>query len=149
VAALQQMYNELNPALMDFLDQLRRFESFLSDLPSAPTWTHVLVAESSMLRYVGGPDGGVEVTRSGLRTREEFAPRFTELLHWQRAWINLTCLGVVDNTLYVSIETSSQGPREASEPPTPPDRISVNFSGPRMNVQTKELLWNGDYIKLI
>ncbi len=78
--------------------------------------------------------GRVIVERRELRSAEEYAPRFEELLASGYAWVNVNLCGVLGNIVVVVVtvpaHTSSR---------TPPIQTSVNYSGPTKGVLANEL----------
>jgi len=77
-----------------------------------------------------GADGRYKVQRDELRTVEEYAPRFATLGASGFPWINLTCLGVIDEQLVVGVELPAS--------PTGAARTSLNYSGPEKRVLDSE-----------
>ena len=64
------------------------------------------------------------VRRDEIRTPAEYEARFDELLSAGHAWLNMSCCGVCEGLLLVTIEVPSPRPPAAGHP-TP-----VNLSGP-------------------
>jgi hypothetical protein len=76
------------------------------------------------------------IPRSALSTLEAFEPRFEELLSAGYGWINLSALGVMEDTLLVCVEL----PRDTTG--VPRGRTQVVLSGPPIDVRTRALVWD-------
>ena len=83
-----------------------------------PSWENVLFSENLQV----DPFSIQTIKRSELYGLVEFSDRFEALLNEGHNWINLSGLGVLDNTLIVAIEK----PKSNSGSPL----TSVNQSGP-------------------
>lgn len=104
---------------------LRRYEAWLRSLDGAPAWGRVAFVDPAALR--GRPAPAV-LRREQLLSPEQAAAVFEPYTDGRYSWINLECLGMLDDTLCLTWFVSSGGP--AAPPRTPRDRIAVNFSGP-------------------
>ena|SRR5690348_1688322 len=83
-----------------------------------PKWNNIVVAEEE-----NGQRGETWIPAS------DFEPRFREVLRrTTRDWVNLHVDRVEDATLYVVVEFISRD--DASAVKVPPERISLNMSGP-------------------
>jgi hypothetical protein len=81
--------------------------------------------------------GRMLVRRGDLREPLDYEARFDQLLAAGLPWLNVSCYGVLDETLIIAIEK----PRPPSKPA---DRTSVNFSGPNAAVLSHG--WNADQV---
>jgi hypothetical protein len=73
----------------------------------------------------------LHVSRDGLRTADEYAARFDELISAGLPWLNVSCYGVYDGHLIVGVEIPvGSGRREMKDTP-------VNYSGPSAAVLDK------------
>lgn len=106
----------------DLEQHLARLTAHLREQHVAASWSHVKIIE-------GPVDHGPEIViipRRSLQTPGEYAPRFDALLNQGHGWINLSAVGVLEDTLLVSIELPGYRNYVAR------GDVSVNLSGPAM-----------------
>ncbi len=73
--------------------------------------------------------GRLRIRRDALRKPSDYESRFEELLHSGMPWLNVSCYGVYEGFLIVSIEIPQGIPENARA-----DRLSINYSGPPLTV---------------
>lgn len=110
---------------MTFAEHLQRYETWLASLDGAPPWRRVVFVDAAGLHR---PPFPTAVTRDELLAPAQFEQVFEGAMDGRYAWVNLECLGVMEDTLFLTHFVSSRGP--ADEAHVPRDRIAVNFSGP-------------------
>src|SRR5262245_25362068 len=108
-------------------DLVQKLESFVRDVTPTAEWHEVRFVESSDVDY---SEPVPRVSAPALMTMVGFQRRFETALGSGYAWVNLSALGVLDDSLVVALET----PRAA----TGALQTTVNMSGPaRGNVDCR------------
>ena len=115
---------------------LFELEQWLRQIPDAPAWSCVQLVELSNVDPHLPPD-----LKHRLREPAEYAVRFAELASAGYAWINLSGLGMLDDTLVVTVEKPSRTSN------CPRSRTSVNYSGPTNMVRERAGWQLSDYVK--
>ncbi|MBW2732703.1 MAG: hypothetical protein JRH20_09955 [Deltaproteobacteria bacterium] len=115
------------PTLVNFDEHLQRYLSWLKSLEGAPPWLDVRFASTCVSL---SPPWPTRVSPEAFLTPAEFEPEFEQHMDGRYTWVNFECLGVIGETIYLTIFVSSRGPYEPGR--VPRDRIAVNFSGPSM-----------------
>jgi len=113
-------------------------EKWLKDKGDAPEWKEILLIEDSEMQH----GISIIVPQKALKSPEEYAQRFEELLNRGYDWINLVGNGVLNNKLLVSIEFPKDPKR------VPVDKISVNLSGPHIGSNGKLQWYLDDKVKI-
>lgn len=107
--------NDLSSALQELLN-------FLETRGLVPPTRNIFVIEMQA-DTPRDARGRLQVGRSALRDPTEYEARFESLMLAGLSWLNLSCIGVAEGRLIVTVET----PRSASGVSA---RTSVNYSGP-------------------
>ena len=108
--------------MSSFANAIQGLLEFLKKQGSAPSMRQLLVVE---VRTDTPTDerGRLLIGRNELRDPSDYEARFEALMKSGLSWLNLSCVGIADGKLIVTIEL----PRASSETST---RTSVNYSGP-------------------
>ncbi len=86
--------------------------------PQTLHWSRVLVVEEQSISW-GKPS---RIERSALFTPEAYESKFDELLNQWHVWVNMSTMGVLDDTLLVEIEY----PHYKNDAPR--NKLFVNYS---------------------
>jgi hypothetical protein len=122
----------------ELLDSLQTLFRFLERRGQPPPSRDVRVLEVRK-NVTFDERGRMRVRRDELREVADYEARFQELLRLNRDWINMSCTGMFNGILIVSIETphprqgssvNAPGPAEA----LPARPTSINLSGPANGV---------------
>jgi hypothetical protein len=124
-------------AMLGLEEHAHRLVAWLGAIHPVPAFDGMVILDTSdpSIRYVAGEDSGYRLARSSLRSVEEFAPVFDSYLRAGYSWINLSVHGLLEVTLVLGIE------RPRAPTGTPIGSTSVNYSGPRLDVETKQPIW--------
>jgi hypothetical protein len=114
------------------IDELVRRLSVNKPVPPF-SQTRVVDTTDERVRYVA-EDRRWEMPQAALRTTSKFAPEFEKLTAAGYSWVNVTALGILNETLILGVEK----PRSAAGPGVP---TSVNYSGPYIDVETGDPNW--------
>jgi hypothetical protein len=114
--------------LGELLTELQQWLNTLESAASAPSWTSVLIAEETNVDRSRAKETPPTLRRDDLSTPAAFERRWSEIVDLGMTdWINLSAQGVWDDALVVFVEPPIRGEPHSHSP----ERISVNFSGPR------------------
>ena len=116
---------------------ISRLLKWLEKIHPLPTWHRQLILDTHHpdVRYEA-VDGGVWCIKgTTLKSVADYAERFEALLHRGYSWVNLSVYGLWRGDLVFGIEL----PQEPVG--VPPGYTSVNYSGPSVDVTTREPNW--------
>jgi hypothetical protein len=135
----------------ELLDSLQRLFRFLENHGLAPPSRDVRILEVRK-NVTYDERGRMRVRRDELREVADYEARFQELLGLNRDWINVSCTGIFNGILIVSIETphSPRGTSVNASAPAgavPSRPTSINLSGPSNGVL--EMDWSVDRVLVI
>lgn len=111
------------------LDRLFEFMAGGDDQPPVPE--QVVIVELNDVEH--DSKGRAVLGRSELRTIEEYAPRFAELLSAGYPWIHMTYLGLLDGKGLVTIDFPKYPPK-----PSTVGHTSVNFASALRRVRDED-----------
>jgi len=121
--------------IKDLIGYLKRDSNILP-------WSEIVIfeTESDGVQYQPKDDGIYAwfISPSSFFTPDEYLERFDDLLHEGYSWINMSGYGVLNSTLIIAIEL----PREIVG--VPYGKTSINFSGPRIDINTGKYVWNAE-----
>lgn len=90
--------------------------------PKDNSWSHILVVEEQFITW-----GSILVIqRSAQVSANEYEKRFNELLNQGYDWINMTAIGIIEDSFIVGIEFPLKSRN------VPRNKVSVNYSGPHI-----------------
>lgn len=108
-------------------NHVAELEEWLRKRDGAPQWDDVKIVLDSDIQH----DSVSTIAVDSINSPTEFSAEFAKLVDRGYRWINLSGLGVLNGALMISVELPRQGEG------TPPQHVSVNYSGPKRSVSEK------------